>query len=550
MRAARFGVALAAGLFACHGAEVRPDRQATSPTLGGAPAATRGTPAATHGTAVGEARVASNAAGATTPGAPGSGAKAGAGASLKAPPKEKDAQELLAEAKADFAKGRYAEAKEAFAKLGEKRPDDAALQFDLGLVAEKLGDVAGAQKAYQAAHRLAPAEVPAALNLARLYRVSERLDDAIAVYQEALAAKENGFNAKLLDSLSAALREKKDYAKAEAAAKKSLSRNKDDVEAYKSLALISFDQGNYRLAELLCANAKKVAPKDPGIFNDLGLIYLKQGEVPLALAQFQKAIELDPRFEPGYANLGAIALRYRDYQGAERAFSQAVTLAPNRAQLHLDLAYALDGQRPTNATKGIAAAAEFEKVLALEPTSSEAICGAGWAYTADKTGFGKAEGYLARCRALPATGEAERSRIDAKLQALAVLAPKTPADKPADAKGLGGGGHAGEVAPIGVTPIAPKQTPTPSAATQGTGASGASPASSEGTGGPAQPGSVPSATSGQGTPQTASPTQATSVDGPRKQPQAATNRPADNTAAGVIPAQPGDAGGGQTRRSP
>jgi tetratricopeptide (TPR) repeat protein len=123
------------------------------------------------------------------------------------------------------------------------------------------------------------------LNLGRVYRLQDRFDNAIALYEGALKDPANEYDVELNNNLTVAYRLAKKYAQAEATARKVLARTKDNPDAYKNLALIYFDQGNFRLAEFISANAKKLDDKDPGVYNNLGLIYLKLDDRRLALGR-------------------------------------------------------------------------------------------------------------------------------------------------------------------------------------------------------------------------------------------------------------------------
>jgi tetratricopeptide (TPR) repeat protein len=258
-------------------------------------------------------------------------------------------------------------------------------------------------------------------------------------------------------------------------------RAKDNPDAYKNLALIYFDQGNYRLAEFISGNAKKLDDKDPGVYNNLGMIYLKMDERRLALGQFQKAVALNDKFAPGHVNLGAMALSYRDYVNAEKSFAKATALDPTSYEAFLAYGYALDGQKGRDPKKGLAAGQVFEKVLSLKAETPEAICGAGWAYSAEKTGWDKAIGFLEKCAGLAGTTSADRQLIDAKLKGLAAMqksgaqaAPtQAPKEKPKAAAGgaalldkVSSDEAAKEEAPApGAAPVAPgAPAPAPSPA--------------------------------------------------------------------------------------
>ena len=162
--------------------------------------------------------------------------------------------------------------------------------------------------------------------------------------------------------------------------RKVLSRTKDNPDAYKNLALIYYDQGNYRLAEFISANAQKLDAEEESraIYNNLGMIYLKLDERARALAQFQKAVSLDPQLRPGaheHRRDGAGLPRLRDRREVLRQGGGARSRPRTRATS--TTRYALDGQKGRDPKKGLAAAAQFEKVLQLKPDQPEAICGAG-----------------------------------------------------------------------------------------------------------------------------------------------------------------------------
>ncbi|HET9451177.1 MAG TPA: tetratricopeptide repeat protein, partial [Aggregicoccus sp.] len=230
--------------------------------------------------------------------------------------REEGAKALFAEALAAFDAGNWEAAHKGFRKVLEKLPDNVSAQYNLGVVAERQGKLKDAEKAYLAARKLDPGHTPTLLNLGKVYRQQDKFAEAISLYEEALKAPGRAHDVALLNNLTVAYRLARKFDRAEATARQVLARSKDNAEAYKNLALIYYDQGQYRLAEFISANARKLDEKDPGIYNNLGMIYLKMNERPRALAQFQKAVSLDQQFAPGHLNIGAMALAYRDYEGA------------------------------------------------------------------------------------------------------------------------------------------------------------------------------------------------------------------------------------------
>jgi tetratricopeptide (TPR) repeat protein len=398
---------------------------------------------------------------------------------VEAPPKpvERTPEERFSDAVKAFEAGRYGEAREGFTAVLQKQPGNVNVLFNLGLVAEKEGRVPEALSFYEKAHQASAEHVPTLLNLGRVYRLQDRFTDAIALYEKALANEKHARDVELLNNLATAYRLAKAYDKAEATARKVLERSKDNAEAYKNLSLIYFEQGNYSLARFVNEKVLQLDEKDPGVYNNYGMILLKLNDRAGALAQFKKAVSLDDAFLPGHMNIGAMALSYRDYAGAEAAFKKAAQLAPNSYEASLYLAYALDGQKSRNPKKGVEAGEAFEKVLAIKPDHTEAVCAAGWAYASEKSGYERAVGFLERCKAQPGLEPVEVARLDGRLKALAnqlksgqpqaaepqkKQAPKAPAGTNLLEKAAqeAEAAEAAEAAQEGGTP-AEGQTPTP-----------------------------------------------------------------------------------------
>lgn len=335
-------------------------------------------------------------------------------------PKELTADELFAQAVKAFDENKLDESEALFTKVLQKAPDNVSAIYDLGVIAERRGDIARAQAQYEAAHQADATHAPTLLNLGKVYRLQAKFDKAISLYEEALKAPGREFDVQLLNNLAVAYRLNKQFDKAELTVRKLLSRTRDNPDAYKNLSLIHFDQGNYRLAEFITGTARKLDEKDPGVYNNMGMIYLKQDQKPQALSQFQKAVSLDPNFVPGHMNIGAMALTFRDYENAEKSFKKALAVDANQPDAHLYLGWALEGQKNRDPKKGLEAGGQFEKYLAYRADASDAVCGAGWAYSVDKAGWEKAVSFLEKCRTTT-TDSTQQQLIDAKVKGLTAM---------------------------------------------------------------------------------------------------------------------------------
>ena len=371
--------------------------------------------------------------------APGTGAPGATAARPAAPPPV-----AFVSAVAAFEENRLDEAKQLFDSVPESDPYRAAARYNLGVIAERQGDLPSAERAYREALSVLPDYPRALLNLSRILRVQGKAAEALPLYESALQRPGRSGDPALLNGLAAAQRSAGQREQAEATARRVLARSRDDAEAYRTLALCALDQGNPRLAELYALTARKRAGKDASIANTLGLIYLKLDERPRALAELQRALALDPSFAPAHLNLGALALSSRDYATAEKSFSRALALEPWSKDAALFRAWALDGLRAQDPRRGPEAGAAFEKVLAFQPGDPEATCGAGFGYAADKASYDRALPFLEKCLELGGTSQ-ERQAAEARLKTIQAVLAAAAAQKKEPQPGEGEVESKGEV---------------------------------------------------------------------------------------------------------
>jgi len=289
-------------------------------------------------------------------------------AAAPSPVNEKSAEQLFSLGIAAFEGGHDEEARSLFTQALERSSGMVNAQYNLGVIAERQGDLSQAATEYQAALRIDDSHLPSILNLGRIELLNGDYEKAIALFESGSQQPTKEHELALLNNLAAAYRLAKNYSKAEATSRAVLAKHGENVNALKNLALVFYAQGRYRLAELVETNAAKVNAKDPGVHNDLALVYLKTDQPARAVAALRHALELDPKFEVAHRNLGALALAYRDYPTAQKSFAALVSLAPDSYEAHLDYAYALQDGQVLDPAKGVEAAAEFEKALAIQPS--------------------------------------------------------------------------------------------------------------------------------------------------------------------------------------
>lgn len=139
----------------------------------------------------------------------------------------------------------------------EEDPQDAGTYNNLGFAYEQQGD-SRAMSAYQKAVELDPSIAQAHYNLARMYLLDQRPDDAIQQFRQAVQLKP------------------------------------DYPEAQNLLGVELGKQGRFDEAAGHFLKAIASSPDNPEYLNNHGVVLSARGEYPEALKQFRRALELDP----------------------------------------------------------------------------------------------------------------------------------------------------------------------------------------------------------------------------------------------------------------
>ncbi|MEM6367915.1 MAG: tetratricopeptide repeat protein [Myxococcota bacterium] len=271
-------------------------------------------------------------------------------------------REVVAKANTQIENKEYAAAVEKLDGLLEKQPSNDVARYNRGYAHQQLGNWREAESDYRQVLANDPEDVQTTVNLGAVLRAQARTDEAAKIYEALLEKKP--FQAELLNNLSVLHRERKDYDSAIGAVRKLLMRDKENVDAYKNLALVYLDQDKLKLAETILQNARRMSEEqkrsDPDIFVNLGRIYLQREENGRAMAAFKKALDYDPDHVSANANIGALALRHRDYGLARTSYDKVAAKRPTDPEVESYLAYALQG-----AQEHEVAVEHFEKARTL-----------------------------------------------------------------------------------------------------------------------------------------------------------------------------------------
>jgi cellulose synthase operon protein C len=203
------------------------------------------------------------------------------------------------------------------AALVKREPDNALYQTLSGMVKAAQKNFPGAEAAFRAALTKNPDFTPARNNLAQLYIVNGRADDARKLYQDALVKKSDDEGA-LLGLAGIAITEKN---WSEAVGYINRARTAAPNDAMPGLRLVQL----YELQQDW-ANAKAVAgalnaqfPNDLTVLEAQGRAQIEAGDNNGAIASYKRAVELAPTSVPlvtRYLNLLTAAGYYREASGA------------------------------------------------------------------------------------------------------------------------------------------------------------------------------------------------------------------------------------------
>ncbi|MDR3100850.1 MAG: tetratricopeptide repeat protein [Paraburkholderia sp.] len=217
-------------------------------------------------------------------------AERGYRAMLAADPVHVDALHMLGVLR--HQQGQHAEAADLVRRAVDLRPDDAALQLNLGNALKALGELEGAIERFRNALTLAPAFALAHYNLGNAYAAVGRHEDAMYAFGHAVRLQPG--DASSHNNLGNALH--------------ALGRHAEAAEAFR--------------------RALKIRPGHAGAHNNLGMALNALGDCAGAVEHFQKALRSQPRFVAAHFNLANTLDATGYHAQAAAGFETALALQP------------------------------------------------------------------------------------------------------------------------------------------------------------------------------------------------------------------------------
>jgi tetratricopeptide (TPR) repeat protein/peroxiredoxin len=201
-----------------------------------------------------------------------------------------------------FQHGYLEQAAESFQQVVAAKPDDPDAYYNLGTLALRRNDFAGARQYLEQTLKLRPNYPEAWNNLGMMAAQQGRPEEAIQNFQQSLELRPKYAIALL--NLGNVYRRQRDFPKAE-----------------ESLH-----------------HALELEPDDPEINYSLGMLYAQQDQMAKAAEYLQRAVALRPAYPEALNNLGVIYVREQDYQKAEQQFRIGIRVAPDDDRSYLNLA--------------------------------------------------------------------------------------------------------------------------------------------------------------------------------------------------------------------
>ncbi|MFL9863999.1 tetratricopeptide repeat protein [Paraburkholderia fungorum] len=268
--------------------------------------------------------------------------------------------------------GQHAEAAELVRRAVNLRPEDAALQLNLGNALKALGQIDDAIEQFRNALTLAPSFPMAHYNLGNAYASVGRHEDAADAFEKSLRLQPNdasshnnlgnalhalGRHPEAIASFQRALELRPGHAGALNNMGMSLNalERADEAIRHFQAALAAeprFVAAHFNLANTLDATGRHgeavasfqaalaLQPNLPPTIFGLGNALASLGRHAQALPYLERAVGLDPQFALAWLSLGTAHQALGAHAAAVRAFDQALRLRPDLASAHMNRALA------------------------------------------------------------------------------------------------------------------------------------------------------------------------------------------------------------------
>jgi tetratricopeptide (TPR) repeat protein len=207
-------------------------------------------------------------------------------------------------------------------------PDNADVQYELGIVAQKLSLIDDEIEAFQQTLKLRKDDALARFYLGFALMGRARYDDArqqFSQYVELRPDDASGYGA--LGMALAALGRSEE---ARAQFERSIALAPTQSESYYRLGLLDLDAGDYDRAAQDLHKALEVKPNDAGALTALGRVQFEQKHYPEAISLLQRAVSQDDSLQEAHYYLGLTLAR----MGRKQESNEQLEIAARLEQEH------------------------------------------------------------------------------------------------------------------------------------------------------------------------------------------------------------------------
>jgi tetratricopeptide (TPR) repeat protein len=278
-------------------------------------------------------------------------------------PQAKEAK-YLEKGRREFEKKNYSAAILHFRNAAAAQPRDAEPYYQIGLAQLAANDRNTAGSYFLKATELNPKHASAQLKFAELLSggSKEQTEDAQKRVLEVLIAQPDDIDALNILAFTE-LRLGKPQS-AEAHLEQAIRKSPSDLKSAVALAQIRLARKDAAGAEEVLLQAAAHSPKSPEPRVYLGGFYNTEGKAAEAEQQFRQALAIDPNHGPALTSLAAMQEKAQQTDQAEQTYRRIAALPDRKYRpIHAKFLY--------NSGKRDQALAEFEKLLAADPTNRE-----------------------------------------------------------------------------------------------------------------------------------------------------------------------------------
>jgi len=254
----------------------------------------------------------------------------------------------------------------------------------IGTLYLQMGNLAIAELHLLKAVELDGSLEQAQLNLAHLYRSTNRTFLAISAYNQLLTGKLDQTNSTIQTGayvgLATIYHQTSDYPKAISAYQKALKISASMPSVITNLAACYEATNQLDQAIINYKSALEINPKVTMALGNLGAIYQEQGEINQALPLLEKAVQLDPNFSEAHYQLGLILMKQKQFALAVTAFEIVISQKTDHVGAHYNLAQGYfrlrrtkDGRQTMDTYRQLKAVAteieDRERAITIEPNN-------------------------------------------------------------------------------------------------------------------------------------------------------------------------------------